>query len=132
MIPTTSGAAKAIGKVIPKLDGKLDGTTVRVPVPNVSMIDLTVITEKEATKDSINKTFREASQDGLKGVLRYVDEALVSSDFNHDPHSSNLVEDQTFVNQHKLVRVMAWYDNEWGFSNRMLDTANVISKFLKS
>lgn len=130
MIPTTTGAAKAIGKVIPKLDGKLDGTAVRVPVPNVSMIDLTVTTDKTATKERVNEAFLQASQEGLKGVLGYVDEPLVSSDFNHDPHSSSFVENQTFVNQNKLVRVMAWYDNEWGFSNRMLDTANVISKFL--
>ena len=130
MVPTTTGAAKAIGKVIPKLSGKLDGMAVRVPVPNVSMIDLTVTTEKEATAETINQAFLEASRDSLKGVMGYVDEPLVSSDFNHDPHSSNIIQDQTFVNQQRLIRVMAWYDNEWGYSNRMLDTANVISKFL--
>jgi glyceraldehyde 3-phosphate dehydrogenase len=130
MIPTTTGAAKAIGKVIPKLDGKLDGTAVRVPVPNVSMVDLTLNTEAKVDVDSVNSAFLKASKTNLKGVLGYVDEALVSSDFNHDPHSSCFVENQTIVNQDQLVRVLAWYDNEWGFSNRMLDTASVLAEYL--
>ncbi len=130
MVPTTTGAAKAISKVVPELEGKLDGMAVRVPVPNVSMIDLSIVTEKEANVVDINAAFKSASQNELKGVLGYVDEQLVSTDFNHDIHSTSVIEDQTCVNQGHLVRVMAWYDNEWGFSNRMLDTATVISKFL--
>jgi glyceraldehyde 3-phosphate dehydrogenase len=130
MIPTTTGAAKAIGKVLPELDGKLDGVAVRVPVPNVSMVDLTVTTEKPADPDEVRKAFKLASDNGLKGVLGYVDDPLVSTDMNHDPHSSSFVADQVYVNQNHLVRVMAWYDNEWGFSNRMLDTARVMATYL--
>lgn len=128
MVPTTTGAAKAIAKVIPDLKGKLEGTAVRVPVPNVSMVDLTVQTTKPATVDDICKNFKEASENGLKSVLGYVDEKMVSIDHNHDPHSSSFVADQVYVSNEKLVRVMAWYDNEWGFSNRMLDTASVMAQ----
>ena len=128
MVPTTTGAAKAIGKVLPELDGKISGVAVRVPTPNVSMVDLTVYTDKPATEESIHQAFKAASNDGpLKGILGYVDDAVVSSDLNHNPHSSIFVPDQVRVNQGHLVRVMSWYDNEWGFSNRMLDTARVMA-----
>ena len=130
MVPTTTGAAKAISKVIPELSGKLDGVAVRVPVPNVSMVDLTVTTEKDATVQSIDEKFKTASETNLKGVLGYIDEPLVSIDLNHNVHSSSLIRDHTYVTGKNLVRVMAWYDNEWGFSNRMLDTARVMGKFL--
>jgi glyceraldehyde 3-phosphate dehydrogenase len=132
MVPTTTGAAKAIGKVIPDLDGKLDGIAVRVPVPNVSMVDLTVLTKKSTTPDEVRSCFKSGTRNGLKGVLGYIDEKLVSSDLNHDPHSSSFVADQVLVNNDHLVRVMAWYDNEWGFSNRMLDTASVMLGLVKS
>ena len=131
MVPTTTGAAKAIGKVIPELNGKLDGVAIRVPVPNVSVVDLTVVTEKAASPGGICTHFKEASEGSLSGVLGYIDEKVVSSDLNHDPHSSSFVEDQVYVNNEHLIRVMAWYDNEWGFSNRMLDTASVMGRFLK-
>lgn len=130
MIPTTTGAAKAIGRVLPELDGKLDGVAVRVPVANVSMVDLTVLTEKDVTPDSVREVFKSESQGDLKNILGYVDEKLVSSDLNHNPASSSFVADQVYVNNQRLVRVMAWYDNEWGFSNRMLDTASVMASFL--
>ena len=127
IIPTTTGAAKAIGKVLPELDGKMEGVAARVPVPNVSMVDLTVQIEKEVDADTIRSDFKKASMNGLKGVLAYVDEPLVSIDINHDAHSSNFAADQVYVTHSGLVRVMAWYDNEWGFSNRMLDTACVMA-----
>ena len=130
LIPTTTGAAKAIGKVIPDLDGKVDGIAVRVPVPNVSMVDLTVTTKNPANVTDIRSHFKTASETTLSGVLGYVDEKLVSSDINHDAYSSNFIEDQVFVTDNHLVRVMAWYDNEWAFSNRMLDTAAIMAKFL--
>lgn len=130
MVPTTTGAAKAISKVIPKLEGKLDGVAVRVPVANVSMVDLSIVTEKPAEVTDIRTHFKTASEGEMKSVLGYVSDKLVSQDMNHDAHSSSFVEDQVYVNQKHLVRVMAWYDNEWGFSNRMLDTASVIAKFL--
>jgi len=130
MIPTSTGAARAIGRVLPELDGKLEGTAIHVPVPNVSLVDLSVLTEKKANSDSIRQSFKSASEKSLKGILGYVSEPMVSSDFNHDPHSSSFVDDQVFVNNDHFVRVMAWYDNEWGFSNRMLDTARVIGKFI--
>ncbi|MGJ8562773.1 MAG: type I glyceraldehyde-3-phosphate dehydrogenase [Alphaproteobacteria bacterium] len=130
MVPTTTGAAKAISKVIPELTGKLDGVAIRVPVPNVSIVDLTIVTEKEVDADDVKRKFKAGSEGALKNILGYVDEKLVSADLNHDPHSSSFVEDQVYVNNGHLVRVMAWYDNEWGFSNRMLDTAGVIAKFL--
>ena len=130
IVPTTTGAAKAISKVIPELEGKLDGVALRVPVPNVSVVDLTVVTEKAATPDDIRAKFKQSSQNDLKGILGYVDDKGVSIDMNHDPHSSNFVADQVYVNNDTHIRVMAWYDNEWGFSNRMLDTASVMSKYL--
>lgn len=127
MIPTTTGAAKAIGKVLPELDGKIEGVAVRVPVPNVSMVDLTVELSQKVDVETIRKDFHKASQNGLKNILGFVDEPLVSIDINHDPHSSNFASDQVYVTHSGLVRVMAWYDNEWGFSNRMLDTACVMA-----
>lgn len=128
MVPTTTGAAKAIGKVLPELMGKLDGMAVRVPVPNVSMVDLTVVVEKEATVSDVQAKFKAASAGKLKSVLGYIEDKVVSADMNHDPHSSSLIADQLYVNGGKLVRVMSWYDNEWGFSNRMLDTASVMAQ----
>ncbi len=130
MVPTTTGAAKAIGRVMPELGGKLDGVAIRVPVPNVSIVDLSVITTKDASVEAIRAHFKSASEGALKGVLGYIDEKLVSSDMNHDPHSSSFCEDQVYVNNNRHVRVMAWYDNEWGFSNRMLDTAAVMAEYL--
>ena len=130
MVPTTTGAAKAIGRVMPELEGKLDGVAIRVPVPNVSVVDLTVVTDQPADIDDVRRHFKQASKGKLKNVLGYVDEKLVSSDLNHDPHSSSFVEDQVYIVDKHMVRVMAWYDNEWGFSNRMLDTAAIMAKFL--
>lgn len=130
MIPTTTGAAKAIGRVLPELDGKLDGVAVRVPVANVSMVDLTVLTEKPATADAVRDAFKKASDGQLKSILGYIEASLVSSDLNHNPASSSFVADQTYVNNDHLVRVMSWYDNEWGFSNRMLDTAAAMAGLL--
>lgn len=120
MIPTTTGAAKAVGLVLPELKGKLDGISVRVPTINVSLVDLNVLVEKEVSVDAINAAMRKAVDLEMPGVLAYVDEPLVSIDFNHNPHSSNYDSLQTKV-YGKWVKVLAWYDNEWGFSNRMLD-----------
>lgn len=120
MIPTTTGAAKAVGLVLPELKGKLDGISVRVPTINVSLVDLNVLVEKEVTVEAINAAMKKASETEMPGVLAYVDEPLVSIDFNHNPHSSNYDSLQTKV-YGKWVKVLAWYDNEWGFSNRMLD-----------
>ena len=130
MIPTSTGAAKAIGLVIPELAGKLDGKAIRVPTPNVSVVDLVINTNKVATVEAINAAFRKAADGPLKGVLQIVEDKTVSIDFNHDPHSSSLVLDETVVMGEKMVRVLSWYDNEWGFSNRMLDTAAAMAKFL--
>lgn len=128
MVPTTTGAAKAIGKVLPELDGKISGVAVRVPTPNVSMVDLTVYTDKPTSEEEVSAVFKKATDKGpLKGILGYMEDAVVSSDLNHNPHSSIFVPDQVRVNQGRLVRVMSWYDNEWGFSNRMLDTARVMA-----
>jgi len=129
MIPTTTGAAKAISRVLPELEGRLDGVALRVPTANVSAVDLTVVTEKPANANDIRKTFKTASEGPLKGVLGYVSDKVVSQDLNHDPHSASFVADQVYVNDNTLVRIFAWYDNEWGFSNRMLDTAAVMGKF---
>ncbi len=130
MIPTSTGAAKAIGLVMPELKGKLDGKAIRVPTPNVSVVDLTVNTEKVASVEVINAAFKAAANGPLKGVLQVVEEKTVSIDFNHDPHSSSVVLEETVVMGEKLVRILSWYDNEWGFSNRMLDTAAAMAKFL--
>jgi len=130
MIPTSTGAAKAIGLVLPELKGKLDGKAIRVPTPNVSVVDLVINSETSATVDAINSAFEAAASGPLKGVLQVVHDKTVSIDFNHDPHSSSLVLEETVVMGEKMVRVLSWYDNEWGFSNRMLDTAAVMAKFL--
>ena len=130
MIPTSTGAARAVGLVIPELNGKLDGVSIRVPTPNVSVVDLTFESSKETSESEINSIIKNSSLNELKGVLSYTEEKLVSMDFNHDPHSSIFAADQTKVIQKNMVRVLSWYDNEWGFSNRMSDTAVEISKFL--
>lgn len=129
MIPTSTGAAKAVGLVLPELAGKLDGTSIRVPTPNVSVVDLTFIAKKGTTADAVNKAIIRASKKGpLKGVLGINDEPLVSIDFNHCPYSSMFDLTQTQVVDENLVRVVSWYDNEWGFSNRMSDTAIALAK----
>ena len=128
MIPTSTGAAKAIGLVLPELKGKLDGVAIRVPTPNVSVIDLKVVTKKAATVEEVNAAMKRASQQELKGILGITDAPNVSIDFNHDPHSSTFHMDQTKVMNGTLVRVLSWYDNEWGFSNRMADTAVAMGK----
>lgn len=130
MIPTSTGAAKAIGLVMPELAGKLDGKAIRVPTPNVSVVDLVVNTKKATTVEAVNAAFKKAAAGPLKGVLQIVEDQTVSIDFNHDPHSSSLVLDETVVMHDKMVRVLSWYDNEWGFSSRMLDTAATMAKFL--
>lgn len=130
MIPTSTGAAKAVGLVLPHLKGKLDGVSIRVPTPNVSVIDLKVVTKKQASVSEINAAFLDASRGALKGILETTSDPNVSVDFNHDPHSAIFALDQTKVLEGNLVRVLAWYDNEWGFSNRMCDTAVAISRLM--
>ena len=130
MIPTSTGAAKALSLVLPSLKGKLDGTAIRVPTPNVSLIDFTVVTKKEVSAETINDAMLKASQSNLKGILGINKKPLVSKDFNHDPHSSIFDVTQTQVIKGKFSRVLSWYDNEWGFSNRMCDTAIQISKLI--
>lgn len=130
MIPTSTGAAKAIGLVIPDLKGKLDGVSIRVPTPNVSVVDLKVIAKRETSANEINEAMKRASSQELKGILGTTDQPNVSSDFNHDSHSSTLHIDQTKVQNGTLVRVLSWYDNEWGFSNRMTDTAVAMAKLI--
>lgn len=127
MIPTTTGAAKAVGLVLPELKGKLDGIAVRVPTPNVSLVDLTVELTKSVTKEEINQAMQDAANGPLKGILHYVDVPLVSSDFNHTPYSSIFDAPSTMVVGEKLVKVLSWYDNEWGFSNRMKELALFIA-----
>lgn len=130
MIPTSTGAAKAVGLVLPELNGKLDGVAIRVPTPNVSVVDLTFEAARNTNVDEINDAIRAAADGPLKGVLGYTDKKLVSSDFNHDPHSSIFATDQTKVMDGNMVRILTWYDNEWGFSNRMADTALEMAKHL--
>ncbi|HEX2590175.1 MAG TPA: type I glyceraldehyde-3-phosphate dehydrogenase [Rhizomicrobium sp.] len=130
MIPTSTGAAKAVGLVMPDLKGKLDGVSVRVPTPNVSLVDLKAVLKKSATAEEINEAMKKAAAGPLKGILGIVDAPLVSSDFNHDSHSSSFALDQTKVMDGNFVSVMSWYDNEWGFSNRMGDTAVAWGKLL--
>ena len=130
MIPTSTGAAKAMSLVLPSLKGKLDGTAIRVPTPNVSLIDLTLVTEKETTIESINNVMSEAAKVELKGILDVNEKPLVSKDFNHNPHSSIFDLTQTQVIKGKFSRVLSWYDNEWGFSNRMCDTAIQIAELI--
>jgi len=129
IIPTTTGAARAVGEVLPELKGKLDGSAVRVPTPNVSLVDLTFTPGRDTTKEEINAALKAASENGpLKGILTYTDEPLVSIDLNHNPSSSTVDSLETAVIEGKLVRVVSWYDNEWGFSNRMVDTARAMAK----
>ncbi len=130
MIPTTTGAARAVGEVLPELKGKLDGSAIRVPTPNVSVVDLTFTPKRETSVEEVNGLLKAASEGALKGVLGYTDEPLVSIDFNHDAHSSTIDSLETSVLEGKLVRVLSWYDNEWGFSNRMVDTAGAIGRLL--
>ena len=130
MIPTSTGAAKAIGLVLPELKGKLDGVSIRVPTPNVSVIDLKIVSRRPTTVDEINGAMKRAAAQELKGVLDIVEAPLVSHDFNHDPASSSFALDQTKVIEGNLVRVMAWYDNEWGFSNRMADVVVAMGKLI--
>jgi glyceraldehyde 3-phosphate dehydrogenase len=130
MIPTSTGAAKAVGLVLPELAGKLDGVAIRVPTPNVSVVDFKFVARKATSKDEINGAIRRAAEQQLKGILGYTNEPNVSLDFNHDPHSSVFHMDQTKVMDGTFVRVMSWYDNEWGFSNRMADTAVAMGKLL--
>ncbi len=129
-IPTSTGAAKAIGLVLPELKGKLDGSAIRIPTPNVSLIDLKIVASRETTVAEINDAMKRAAGQELKGVLNYTDAPNVSIDFNHDPHSSTFHTDQTKVIDGTFVRVMSWYDNEWGFSNRMADTAVAMAKLI--
>jgi glyceraldehyde 3-phosphate dehydrogenase (phosphorylating) len=130
MIPTSTGAAKAVGLVLPELAGKLDGVAIRVPTPNVSVIDFKFVAKRATTKDEINGAVKRAAEQQLKGILGYTEAPNVSSDFNHDAHSSVFAMDQTKVMDGTLVRVMSWYDNEWGFSNRMIDTAVAMGKLI--
>jgi len=130
MIPTTTGAARAVGLVLPELNGKLDGSSVRVPTPNVSLIDLVFTPSRNTSKEELNAALKAAAEGAMKGILDYTDEPLVSSDFNHYPASSTVDSLETAVLEGQLARVVSWYDNEWGFSNRMLDTAGVMASFL--
>ena len=129
MIPTSTGAAKAVGLVLPELNGRLDGVSIRVPTPNVSVIDFKFVAKRETTPEEINAAIKAAAAGNLQGVLTYTDQPNVSSDFNHNPFSSVFHLDQTKVMDGTLVRVLSWYDNEWGFSNRMADTAVAMAKF---
>jgi len=132
IIPTTTGAARAVGEVLPELKGKLDGSAVRVPTPNVSLIDLTFVPGRAVTRDEINAALKAAAHGPLKGILAYADEPLVSSDFNHDPASSTVDSLETaIIGGGKLARVVSWYDNEWGFSNRMIDVARTMGRLIQ-
>ena len=130
MIPTTTGAARAVGLVLPELNGKLDGSSVRVPTPNVSLIDLVFTPGRDTTAEELNEALKAAAEGPMKGVLDFPDKPLVSSDFNHQPASSTVDSLETAVLEGKLARVVSWYDNEWGFSNRMIDTAGVMAKLI--
>ncbi|MBS0124019.1 type I glyceraldehyde-3-phosphate dehydrogenase [Thetidibacter halocola] len=130
MIPTSTGAAKAVGLVLPELNGKLDGVAIRVPTPNVSVVDLTFMASRDTSVDEINAAIRTAADGPLKSVLGYTDRPNVSMDFNHDPHSSIFHMDQTKVMDGRMVRILSWYDNEWGFSNRMADTAVAMGRLI--
>ena len=130
MIPTSTGAAKAVGLVLPELNGKLDGSAIRVPTPNVSVVDLKFVAKRATTKDEINAAIKAAAEGPLKGVLGFTDLSNVSVDFNHDPRSSIFHMDQTKVMEGTLVSILSWYDNEWGFSNRMSDTAVAMGKLI--
>jgi len=127
MIPTSTGAAKAIGEVLPALKGKMHGLAIRVPTPNVSLVDLTVVTSKKTTAEEVNAAFKRAADGPMNGILEYSDALTVSVDFNGNPHSAIFDSTNTFVMDGNLVKVMAWYDNEWGFSNRMVDVAKFVA-----
>ena len=128
MIPTSTGAAKAVGLVLPELNGKLDGAAIRVPTPNVSVVDLKFTSKRKTSKEEINDAIKRAAAQELKGVLGFTDVSNVSIDFNHDSRSSIFHLDQTKVIDGNFVRILSWYDNEWGFSNRMADTAVAMAK----
>ena len=131
IIPTTTGAARAVGEVLPELKGKLDGSAIRVPVPDVSLVDLTFTPKRDVTKDEVNAILKAASESGpLAGILQFTDEPLVSIDLMHNAASSTVDSLETAVIDGKLVRVVSWYDNEWGFSNRMVDTAKAMAAFV--
>ena len=131
MIPTTTGAARAVGEVLPELKGRLDGSSIRVPTPNVSVVDLTFTPKRDTSLEEVNGALRSAAESGpLKGILAYSEEPLVSIDYNGNPASSTVDSLETAVLEGKLVRVLSWYDNEWGFSNRMVDTASAIARLL--
>ncbi|MBN9033086.1 MAG: type I glyceraldehyde-3-phosphate dehydrogenase [Rhizobiales bacterium 63-7] len=130
MIPTSTGAAKAVGLVLPELKGKLDGFAMRVPTPNVSVVDLKFVAKRDTTKEEINAAIKAAADGPLKNILAYTEQPNVSIDFNHDPHSSTFHMDQTKVMEGKFVSILTWYDNEWGFSNRMSDTAVALAKLI--
>jgi glyceraldehyde 3-phosphate dehydrogenase len=130
MIPTSTGAAKAVGLVLPDLNGKLDGFAMRVPTPNVSVVDLKFVARRKTTKEEINEAIKRAAEQELKGILAYTNDKNVSIDFNHDPHSSIFHMDQTKVMDGTFVSILSWYDNEWGFSNRMSDTAVAMAKLI--
>ncbi len=130
MIPTSTGAARAIGLVLPELKGKLDGVAIRVPTPNVSVVDLKIVAKRTTSAGEINDAMKRADEQQLKGILSYTEDPNVSIDFNHDPHSSTVHLDQTRVMNGTFVRVMSWYDNEWGFSNRMVDVAVAMGKLI--
>jgi len=128
MVPTTTGAAIAVGKVIPELEGKINGLAIRIPTPDVSLIDLVAELEKEVTPDEVKLAFKEASQGDLKGILKYCEEPLVSHDFTTDPASAIVDADSTYVVEGKMVKVLGWYDNEWGYSCRVIDLAEYMIK----
>lgn len=130
MVPTSTGAARAIAEVLPHLKGRLEGSAIRVPTPNVSLVDLTFVPERAATRDQVNDAIRAAAAGKMDGILSYEQDPCVSIDFNHDPHSSCFAAAQTSVTTEGLVRVVSWYDNEWGFSNRMLDTGRSMGQLM--
>ncbi|MCI0599549.1 MAG: type I glyceraldehyde-3-phosphate dehydrogenase [Beijerinckiaceae bacterium] len=130
MIPTTTGAARAVGLVLPELNGKLDGAAIRVPTPNVSVVDFKFVAKRKTTAEEIKETVKRAATQQMKGIITFTESPNVSADFNHDPHSSVVHMDQTKVMDGTFVRVMSWYDNEWGFSNRMADVAAAMGKLL--
>lgn len=132
MVPTSTGAARALSLVLPQLKGRLEGSAIRVPTPNVSLVDLCFVPEKPASRDAINAAISTAVQGDLAGILSYETDPMVSIDFNHDPHSSCFAAAQTTVTEAGLVRVVSWYDNEWGFANRMIDTGRLIGDLLQS
>jgi glyceraldehyde 3-phosphate dehydrogenase len=130
MIPTTTGAARAVGEVLPELKGKLDGSAIRVPTPNVSLVDLTFTPGRDTSLEEVNGLLKAAAEGPLKGILAYSEEPLVSIDYNHNPASSTVDSLETAVLEGKLVRILSWYDNEWGFSNRMVDTAAAMARLI--